>query len=73
LALSSCVVSFAYSKWNAEISDDSKIIVLEQVHMYNKEPNPVKTFNIYDIYSIIIFNNNQIKRIFLNVWYFQKI
>ena len=41
MALSSCVVSYGYSKWNAEVNDDSKIIVLEQIHMSNKEPNPV--------------------------------
>ena len=42
MALTSCVVSYGYSKWNAEINDESKIVVLEQVHITNKEPNPVK-------------------------------
>ena len=41
MALSSCLVSYAYSKWNAEINDESKIVALEQVHISNKEPNSV--------------------------------
>ena len=45
MALSSCVVSYGYSKWNAEVNDESKIVVLEQVHMSNKEPNAVSFFS----------------------------
>jgi hypothetical protein len=41
MALCSCLLSFAYSKWNAEINDESRIVLLEQPHITDKEPNPV--------------------------------
>ncbi len=42
MALCSCLVSFAYSKWNSEIHDDDKIVMLYQLHQSDKEPATVK-------------------------------
>lgn len=39
MALCSCLLSFSYSKWNAEINDESSIVMLQQLHMADKEPN----------------------------------
>jgi hypothetical protein len=39
MALCSCLVSFAFSKWNSEVNDESKMVVLYQVHTSDKEPN----------------------------------
>ncbi|CAF0763343.1 unnamed protein product [Brachionus calyciflorus] len=47
MALCSCLVSFAYSKWNAEIDVDDKIVMLYQTHTTDKEPNP-------DLYKCLI-------------------
>lgn len=41
MALCSCLVSFAYSKWNTEIDIEDKMIMLYQVHTTDKEPNQV--------------------------------
>ena len=41
MALCSCLLSFSYSKWNAEINDESSIVMLQQIHMKDQEPNPV--------------------------------
>jgi hypothetical protein len=38
MAMCSCLLSFAYSKWNSEINDESKIVMLYQMHTSNKEP-----------------------------------
>lgn len=38
MALASCLLSFAYSKFNADINDENKIVILNQMHMSDKEP-----------------------------------
>lgn len=40
MALCSCLLSFAFSKWNAEINEESSIVILHQLHTTEKEPNP---------------------------------
>ncbi len=40
MALCSCLLSFSYSKWNSEINDESSIVILQQPHQSDKEPNP---------------------------------
>jgi hypothetical protein len=38
MAYCSCLLSFAYSKWNSEVNDESKIVILEQLHLNDHEP-----------------------------------
>ena len=38
MAVCSCLLSFAFSKWNSDINDDAKIVTLYQAHTSNKEP-----------------------------------
>ena len=40
MALCSCLLSFSFSKWNAEINDESSIVIMEQRHASDSEPNP---------------------------------
>lgn len=61
MALCSCLLSFAFSKWNAEINDESKIVVSYQVHTQNKEPNSV--------YNIILFNKLLFRSIYIIIMF----
>ena len=67
MALCSCLLSFAFSKWNAEINDESKIVVSYQVHTQNKEPNSVcnilllNKFLFRSIFIIITFIKDRYK------------
>lgn len=51
MALCSCLLSFAFSKWNTEINDESKMVLLYQVHTNNKEPNS-------DLYKCMVSTND---------------
>ena len=53
MALGSCLVSFAFSKWNSEINDESKLVSLYQTHLIDKEPNS-------DSFKCILFSPDYI-------------
>lgn len=49
MALCSCLISMAYSRWNSEIDEEDKVVILYQVHTIDKEPNQVKKHFSYHL------------------------
>lgn len=56
MALTSCLLSFAFSKWNSEINDESKMVLLYQTHTQDKEPNSVNWCLIFQFFKIFILS-----------------
>lgn len=64
MALCSCLLSMAYSKWNSEIDTEDKVVMLYQTHTTDKEPNQV---NLKDLISSLFLYIFFPLRIFTNV------
>lgn len=56
MTLCSCLISMAYSKWNSEIDEEEKVVMLYQMHTNDKEPNQVmKLFDFIRFKFLILF------------------